>query len=111
MRWNYLIMMVATAQAHIPPHYFFGYKLTEWASIATLVVAVAGAIVWLVNTAIVKPLKVSIDTLSQKVEGIGGNADVVHKEHDRRLDEHEVHLARHDEEIKTLFERSGGNSK
>lgn len=80
------------------------------AAIVTIVLAVAGAISWIVNLAIVKPLQNSIDTLSRKVEGIGGNADLVHKEHDHRLDDHEVHLARHDEEIKTLFERSGGKS-
>lgn len=49
----------------------------------------------------------SIDRLAKQVDGIGGNATVVHREHDKRLDAHDIHLARHDEEIKTLFSRTG----
>lgn len=97
------MLVLAQAAAHIPPHYFMGFELSEWVQITILIAFVAGIITWIVKASIVTPLTSAINNLSKKVDGIGGNADRVHAEHDRRLDEQDVHLARHDEEFKTVF--------
>ncbi|WP_461241216.1 hypothetical protein [Paucilactobacillus sp. N302-9] len=59
--------------------------------------------VWIMNMWIIKPLTKSIDLLSKKVDGIGGNADIVHDRLDKRIDDHDIRLGKHDEEFKTLF--------
>lgn len=80
-----------------------GFELSEWVQLIAIVGFIAGIVAWVVRAAIVAPLTTAINNLSQKVDGIGGNADRVHKEHDRRLDDHDVQLAKHDEEFKTVF--------
>lgn len=101
---NFLTMIVMAIVQHVPPHWILGYSWQELAAIVTIVIAISGAIAWIVNLAIVKPLQTAMNTLSKKIDGIGGNADIVHKDQDRRLDGHDVHLAQHDEELKTLFD-------
>ncbi|PIO79996.1 hypothetical protein BSQ39_12970 [Loigolactobacillus backii] len=95
------------------PHYFFGLSWAELGAIVVIIATLMGLFIWLTNVAITKPMQFSnkllqnsIDQLTKQVEGIGSNAALVHKEHDRRLDNHDVHLMKHDEEIKTLFKRT-----
>lgn len=97
------------------PHYFFGLTWSELSAIVGVIVILVTFFVWLMHVAVTKPMEVSnqslrrsIDQLSQQVNGLGSTAALVHKEHDKRLDKHDVHLARHDEEIKTLFSRQKG---
>ena len=106
---NFLTVVAMAVVQHVPPHWILGYSWQELAAIVTIIIAISGAIAWIVNLAIVKPLQTAMNTLSKKIDGIGGNADLVHKDHDRRLDKHEVHLARHDEELKTLFDWKNSN--
>jgi hypothetical protein len=96
------------------PHFFFGLTWAELASIITIVGVLIGFFTYLMHVSVTKPmewsnkaLQKSIDQLTEQVKGIGSNADIVHKEHDGRLDQHDVHLMKHDEEIKTLFKRTG----
>lgn len=110
-----MFSLVATANQvaqHVPPHSFMGYRLGEWVSITTLILFLAGIIIWLVKVTIVNPsnlanraLKQSIDQLSSKVDGIGSNADRVHEEHDRRLDNHETRITVNEQEINDLKEK------
>lgn len=120
-----LELLTTTVVQHTPPHWILGYRWTEMAAIVAVIGFVSAGVVGLVKVAIINPqntinrqqaeqaelsnkmLRDSIDMLTKKVEGIGDNADMVHKDHDKRLDDHEVHLARHDEELRTLFERTG----
>ncbi|WP_461243690.1 hypothetical protein [Secundilactobacillus muriivasis] len=95
--------VLTTVVSHVPPHVFMGFELSEWVQLIAIVGFIAGIVAWVVRAAIVAPLTTAINNLSSKVDGIGGNADRVHAEHDRRLDEQDVHLARHDEEFKTVF--------
>lgn len=95
------------------PHFFFGLTWDELASIITIVGVLIGFFAYLMRVSVTKPmewsnkaLQKSIDQLTKQVKGIGSNAETVHKEHDRRLDQHDVHLMKHDEEIKTLFNRT-----
>lgn len=92
------------------PHYFLGLSWSELSAIVGIIVVLIGLFIWLANIAITKPmqwsnklLQNSIDQLTKQVEGIGSNAENVHREHDRRLNDQDKHLTRHDEEIKTLF--------
>lgn len=105
-------MQVLTEVAtHVPPHVFMGFELGEWVQLIAIVGFIAGIVAWIVRASIVAPLTTAINNLSKKVDGIGGNADRVHAEHDRRLDEQDVHLARHDEEFKTVFNQLNREDK
>jgi len=118
---KYLVMVVmATIQAHTPPHWFLGYRWSELAAIVAVIGFVAAGIVWLVKVAIINPqnvvnreqakaaelsnkmLRESIDLLTKKVEGIGDNATQVHEKHDRRLDDHETRIQLNEHDIKEL---------
>lgn len=106
------MMTIAAIQVHTPPHWILGYRLTDMAAIVTIIIAVAGAVSWIVKVTIVNPtnlanqaLKQSIDQLSSKVDGIGSNADRVHEEHDRRLDNHETRITVNEQEINDLKEK------
>ena len=100
------------------PHMMFlGWQVADWAAVVTFLSAIIGAVVWLVKKIIVDPsvermmysnkiLNNTIHALGEKVDGIGGAADIIHKDHEHRLNDHREHLARHDEEIRTLFERT-----
>ena len=95
------------------PHFFFGLTWDELASIITIVGVLIGFFTYLMHVSVTKPmewsnkaLQKSINQLTEQIKRIGSNADTVHKEHDRRLDQHDVHLMKNDEEIKTLFNRT-----
>lgn len=96
------------------PHYVFGLSWPELGSIVGIIVILMALFAWLTHVSITKPAEImnkalrdSLDRLSRHVDGIGSNAEIVHKDHDRRLGQHDVHLMKHDEEIKTLFKRTG----
>lgn len=108
-----LFMTIAGVVHQVPPHGMLGYSWGELASLFGVIGVLFSVIAWIIRMAIINPMKNSnellsrsIDELSKRVVGIGDNADKVHAEHDARLDDHEIHLARHDEEIKTLFSRT-----
>lgn len=114
VRINYLIMMVvADAQVHTPPHWFLGYRWQELAAIVTIILAVAGAVSWIVNLAIVKPaartnlgLQNSLDNLTQELKEMRESSARAHSGFDHRLDDHEtrIKLNEHDiEEIRDLI--------
>ncbi len=92
------------------PHYVFGLSWGEMSAIVGIIVLLITLFVWLAHEIVTKPMETankglqkSIDLLTLQVEKIGGNADLVHKEHDRRLDKHDIKLTKHDEELNTLF--------
>lgn len=108
---------------HTPPHWFMGYRWSEWAAIATFFGIIAGFLVWLVKVALINPqntinqeqakaaeqsnraLRNSIDLLAKKVEGIGDTATQVHTEHDRRLDDHDKRITLNERDIKEIKEQ------
>lgn len=100
------------------PHYFFGLTWSELSAIVGIIVTLTSFFIWLTHAVITKPMELSnqslqqaIDRLAKQVERQDNNAALVHKEHDRRLDGHDVRLAKHDEEIKTLFNRQQGRQQ
>lgn len=96
----------------MPPHVFLGYTIAEWLALLSIIGVLGGYFIWLVNHFIVQPLSDSINRLSTEVKDfkdLSRNEHSEFKKHfdriDDRLDDHENHLTRHDEEIKTLFKR------
>lgn len=85
----------------MPPH-----SISDLYSMMGVIALFLTFFVWIMNMWIIKPLTKSINELSQKVDGIGGNADIVHSRLDKRLDDHEIRLTKHDEELKTLFNQN-----
>lgn len=115
---GFALIAVVTGQNWSPPHYIMGYQLGEWASIAAIIMFVSTMVVGLVRIAVVNPsnvmnreLKQSIDSLAEKVDGIGKNAEVAHKEYDERLDAHDVKLGKHDTRISFLERKVIGRSE
>lgn len=49
----------------------------------------------------------SVNSVVTHVNEIDNVSEVIHKDFDKRLDLHDQHLVKHDEEIKTLFNRTG----
>lgn len=97
---------------------FLNYPLSEWATLITVIGSIIGIIVWALKESIMKPMEKSnqtlqdtIHSLKELVDNINTNASTKHNEFDKRLDEHEVQLTRHDENIKTLFERTKSHEK
>lgn len=92
---------------------FLNYPLSEWATLITIIGSFIGIIVWALKESIMKPMEKSnqtlqdtIDSLKTLVNNINTNASTKHDEFDKRLDDHEIQLTKHDENIKTLFERT-----
>jgi len=92
---------------------FLNFPLSEWATLITILGSLVGIIVWALKESIVKPMEKSnqnlqdtIHSLKQLVDNINTNAATKHDEFDKRLDDHQDQLSRHDEKIKTLFERT-----
>ncbi|WP_304057695.1 hypothetical protein [Levilactobacillus namurensis] len=116
MHANYLVMFAVAMVQHVPPHWILGYSWQEMGAIVTIIIAIAGAISWIVNLAIVKPaartnmgLQNSLDNLTNELKDMRESSARTHQELDRRIDKQELHLAHHDEEIKTLFSKEGEN--
>lgn len=56
----------------------------------------------------------SLDLINKSIEQSQTDRITLHediKSHDQRLDAHDLHFATHDEQIKTLFNQKGDNSK
>lgn len=89
-------------------HSFLGLGWDEWASIVAIVGALVAAIFWMFRKIVMDPFMGKIDDLAQQVKGMNDSSALVHENHEKWLQRQDVHLARHDEEIKTLFDRTGG---
>lgn len=107
----------------LQPHMMiFGWQIADWVGAFTILSAFVSVIVWIVKQVIINPsvsrlensnalLNNTIHMLSEKVDGIGGNAEIVHKEHEKRISDLEITSARHGEDIKTLFKRNDEGDK
>ncbi|WP_461241206.1 hypothetical protein [Paucilactobacillus sp. N302-9] len=101
-----------------PEHIFLGYTIAEWLGLFSIVAMFISFIAWLLKATILNPimkrieesnrlLNNTIHVLGEKVDGIGGNATMVHRDHEIRIRENENKLLVHEEDIKTLFKQSG----
>lgn len=94
------------------PHYFLGLTWPELSAIMGVLVILVTFFVWLTHVVITKPMEVAnrglqraIDHLSKQVESLGSNAALIHKDLYHRIRSNDIDIARHDEELKTLFNK------
>jgi hypothetical protein len=88
------------------PHGFFGLSWAEIAAVLGIIGLLWGAarnIIASVKREITEPITKSVDALSVKVDGLGGE----HKDFNARLNHHGVRLNKHDYEIGTLYHTVG----
>lgn len=102
----------------MPPHMILGYSISELWNIFLLITGFGGWMIWLVSHFITKPLQDSIHDLANTVKDFQAASKEEHRdfrEHfeklDRKLESHELELAKDKEEIKTLFNRGDNHEK
>ena len=122
-RSNFMTMIVMAMVQHVPPHWFFGYRLDEWLAIVGVASAFAAVVVWLVKTAIINPQNAenrrqnekanemnqawrrSIDGLADGVKELRASSDQIHRDLDRRIDDHEARISVNENEIHDIKEQ------
>lgn len=105
-----LVMVVA--QHWSPPHYVMGYTFTEWLALLSILTIFVTAATWLIRVVIVAPLNAQISILSSKINDMNKEREKDTKsttemlsQQAQLLQDHERQLARHSEDIKTLFKQ------
>lgn len=82
--------------------------LQDWASLVALISIAGGAITALVKLWIINPLSTQIKDLNGNFNALNLTLDrirVEHKELENRVDKHDVELVKHDEQLRTLFNK------
>ena len=88
------------------PHGAFGLSWAEIAAVLGIIGLLWGAarnLIKNVKQEITEPITKSVDALSAKVDGLGGE----HKDFATRLNHHGIRLNKHDYEIGTLYHTVG----
>ena len=98
---------------------FLGLTLSELAALFAIAAALSAFIRWCfkkgvdaIDRQLVQPLTITLDKLSNRLEGFESKAEVEHADfkkqlidHDDRLDGHELKLTEHEQKILTLFKQ------
>lgn len=82
--------------------------LQDWASLVALISIAGGAITVLVKLWIINPLSTQIKDLNGNFNALNLTLDRIraeHKELENRVDKHDVELVKHDEQLRTLFNK------
>jgi hypothetical protein len=79
--------------------------IEDIAALIGILATLCGAVVWLFKKTAIDPLRASIDALNETIRGIREDTDKRLGKLEGRVDKIEDHDARHEERIKTLFER------
>lgn len=103
-------MVLSNILAAIPPHYLFGYNLEEWTELIAIVSAFLSLVSWLFKRIIIDPLMEKISDLGDSIKQLSAmqNEDSntfmqTLGKHTEELGEIKVTMARHDEELKSLW--------
>lgn len=100
---------------------FLGLTIPEWGALFAIVAALSAFIRWTFKKGVdalerqlVQPLQLTLDKLSDRLEGFESKAEVEHNEfktqlvdHDGRLDDHDLKLTEHEQKLITLFKQKG----
>lgn len=103
-------MVLGKGSDPLPPHGLFGLSWAEIAAIVGILAAVYGGFRRLLNSfkdTIMEPLSQQMQQLSDAINDLSKNSVSEHKIFDKRLDNHDVRLAKHDTEIGTLYHEVG----
>lgn len=109
-------MLLSNIIATIPPHVILGYDLSEWTELIAIISAFVSLISWLFKRVIVDPLMDKISDLGETINRLSAShqesstmfASTL-KEHTEEIGEIKVTIARHDEELRSLWK--GQNRK
>lgn len=103
-------MVLSNVIAAIPPHYFFGYSLSEWTELIAIVSAFLSLVSWLFKRVIIDPLMEKISDLGDSIKQLPAtqNEDSntfmqTLEKHTEELGEVKITMARHDEELRSLW--------
>lgn len=103
-------MVLSNILATISPHYLFGYNLEEWTELIAIVSAFLSLVSWLFKRIIVEPLMEKISDLGDSIKQLSiiqsEDSDMFMKtleKHAEELGEVKITVARHDEELRTLW--------
>lgn len=103
-------MVLSNILAAVPPHYFFGYNLSEWTELIAIVSAFLSLVSWLFKRVIVDPLMEKISDLGDSIKQLSAvqneDSDMFMKtleKHTEELGEVKITVARHDEELRSLW--------
>lgn len=105
-------MVLSNIIAAIPPHVILGYNLGEWTELIAIISAFISLVSWLFKKVIVEPLMDKISDLSETINRLSASHEEdsaffanTLKEHTEELGEIKITMARHDEELRTLWKR------
>ncbi|MEH1648221.1 hypothetical protein AAHB41_09155 [Pediococcus pentosaceus] len=84
-------------------HVIFGFTISEWAGIATIIGSATGV----VYKFIVAPLLKKFDTLSETLVELKESSRIEQQNLKDELKDHQTILIEHDSEIQSLFEDKG----
>lgn len=84
-------------------HTFLGFTIAEWGGIITI----AGGLIGAIYKVAVKPLKDTMGDLGDAIHDLTASSKLEHSDFDKRLDNHDQKLVRHDAEIQFLYDKNG----
>ena len=93
---------------YVPPHYFGGLSLAEWASVIAIITFIATLVSLLFKYAVFGPLRADLKELSKSLSALNASLTELKQDYARletRVDGHDRRLDRHHEQIKTLYHR------
>ena len=96
---------------YVPPHYFGGLSLAEWASVIAIITFIATLVSLLFKYAVFGPLMGDIKELTDAISALNHGLDGLRHDHnslEKRVDDHDRRLDRHHEQIKNLYNRGEG---
>ena len=102
--------MGTTQVVRQPPHYVFGYSITEWLSLLSIMALFIGSLSWIFRVVLIAPLNYQMRELAHQIKDMGdinqrqsdANERLL-RQHTEMLQEHERMVIRHEEDIHTLF--------
>lgn len=103
-------MVLSNVIAAIPPHYLFGYSIEEWTELIAIVSAFLSLISWLFKRVVIDPLMDKISDLGDSINQLSAarneDSNMFMKtldKHTEELGEVKITVARHDEELRSLW--------
>ena len=82
-----------------------GITIEDWSALLTILAASVGVIWWGIHLAervLIEPLQRSLKTLTQQINAMDAASQTIHSNHERRLNQHDITLTRHETEINAL---------
>ncbi len=105
-------MLLGNIIATIPPHVILGYDLGEWTELIAIISAFISLVSWLFKKVIVEPLIDKISDLGETINRLSASHEEdsaffrnTLKEHTEDIGELKITVARHSEELHTLFKK------